>query len=50
MPDLPDGPYRAYDLMTDEYLGGYKNPDEAYLDHKGKAITVVYRPRMRRRK
>lgn len=47
---LPEGPYRAYDLMTDEYLGGYDNPAIAELRHPDKAITVIYRPRKRKRK
>ena len=46
---LPEGPYKAYDLLTDEYLGGYSNPDLAYVKNMGRQITVIYRPSKKRK-
>lgn len=47
---LPDGPYRVYNVLTDEYLGGYDSEVAALLAHKGEPITIIYRPRMRKRR
>lgn len=52
MPDekkLPEGPYKAYDLMTDEYLGGYDLPHLAQDANPGRPVTTVYRPSKRRK-
>lgn len=42
--NLPTGPYKAYDVMTNEYLGGYDAPYLAHDAHKDKGIEVIYRP------
>lgn len=42
--ELPKGPYKAYDVMTNEFLGGYDNPEIAEIRNPSKAITVIYRP------
>jgi len=42
--ELPTGPYKAYDVMTNEYLGGYDNAAIAELRNADRAITVIYRP------
>lgn len=42
--ELPEGPYKAYDVMTSEYLGGYAQPYLAHLAHKDRGIEVIYRP------
>lgn len=41
---LSEGPYKVYDLMTNEFLGGYVNDVSAMIAHKGQPITVIYRP------
>lgn len=47
---LPTGPYKAYDVMTAEYLGGYDAPYLAHDAHAGRAIEVIYRPSKRKAK
>lgn len=42
--NLPTGPYKAYDVMTNEYLGGYSEPYLAHDAHSGRGIEVIYRP------
>jgi hypothetical protein len=49
MENLPEGPYKAYDLITDEYLGGFDAPYKAHDYYKGRAITTVYRPSRRKK-
>lgn len=45
---MRDGPYKAYDLMTSEYLGGYSAAYLAYEAHPDRAVEVIYRPRKKR--
>lgn len=40
----PTGPYKAYDVMTNELLGGYDAPYLAHEAHQGRGIEVIYRP------
>lgn len=42
--------YRAYNVLTNEELGRYASPHEAYEVHKSEPITVIYRPSKRRKK
>lgn len=44
----PQGPYKAYDLMTDALIGGYVSENAAYLANPGAPITVIYRPTKKR--
>lgn len=46
---LPIGPYKAYDVLTNEYLGGYDAMYLAHDAHKGTPITVIYRPSKRKK-
>jgi len=47
---LPTGPYKAYDLLTNEYLGGYDLPHLANDAHPDRPITTVYRPSKKKAK
>lgn len=48
--NLPDeGDYAAYDLMTNEYLGRYRDGVDAVDRNPGRAVTSIYRPRKRRK-
>jgi hypothetical protein len=47
---LPEGPYKAYDLLTDEYLGGFDAAYKAYDYYPGRQITTIYRPSKKRKK
>ena len=44
------GPFKAYDLMTNELLGGYENEAMAYVKNPDKPITVIYRPSKKKAK
>ena len=48
--EKPQGPFKAYDLMTNEFLGGYDNPDMAYVKNPDTPITVIYRPSKKKAK
>jgi hypothetical protein len=43
-----EGPYRAYDVLTNEQVGRYESLDLAYGLNIGRAITVIYRPSKRK--
>lgn len=47
---MNEGPYKAYDVMTGELLGGYAQAYLAHDAHPGRAITVIYRPGRKKRK
>jgi hypothetical protein len=47
---LPEGPYKAYDVLTNEFLGGFDAMYKAYDYYTGRQITVIYRPSKRRKK
>lgn len=42
--NLSEGPYKVYDVMTNEFLGGYLTDTAARVSNKGKPITIIYRP------
>lgn len=44
-----NGPYRAYDVMTNELLGYYDAPYLAHEAHPDKGIEVIYRPSRRKK-
>lgn len=46
---LPEGPYKAYDLLTNEFLGGFDAPYKAYDFYPGRQITTIYRPGRKRK-